>query len=69
MDETTNERRKMSYDITMCDNDQCVQKENCVRYVTYKKYVADKSSRKTPYACMNTYDVASSVCPIFWPIQ
>lgn len=69
MDETTNERRRMSYDITMCDNAQCVQKENCVRYVTHKKYVADKSSRKTPCEWMNTYDIASGVCPIFWPMQ
>lgn len=69
MDETTNERRKMSYDITMCDNDQCVQKENCVRYVTHKKYVADKSSRKIPYVWMNIYVIASSECPLFRPIQ
>ena len=31
-----------SYDYTLCNQEDCVNKQNCLRYTTYKKAIKEK---------------------------
>lgn len=53
----------MNYDITMCANINCKKRLECLRYVSFKAYRADKNS-KPPYVSM-AYVPDTEKCDLF----
>lgn len=54
----------MNYDITMCANVHCHQKETCNRWLTHQHYQNDKDTNKRPYVYMNLCNKEVSECPL-----
>lgn len=53
----------MNYDITMCDNINCKNRMECLRYVTYESYRSDKGD-KPPYGSL-VYVPDTEKCDLF----
>ena len=62
-----NEMPFMEYDITMCNNDACLNREDCHRHVMYRVYKNDDRKGKPRF--LSIYKGNSEKCKMFWKYE